>query len=191
MLSDHSDQMNRVLGEWSSSEDKILKDLNELGEQWDEDLSNTDAHYYQQSRQTWRQLTTDIQLVERDLEQLKANFVLNNEILDYDCKVLKFREEERAGLIFRQKRRINRLSERYRRLKEQLDKAGEERRKDENRLIREVEHLRRDCGAMEKKFCTIKAANDAQLESLCQLAEDRIGELLKKVIPTFQILNVT
>ena len=175
--------MDEMLAEWSTNEDHILAQLNELGDRWDDDLAATDEQYYKQTRRTRRHLTADIQLIERELERLKAAFALNNEVLDYDCRVLKLREEERLDVALRQKRRLARLTERFRQLKEELDQAGKERDAEEGRLVKEVEQLRKDCRTMERKFATIKNANDAQLESVCRMAEDRIAELLKKVRP--------
>lgn len=181
LLSDHSTRMDEMLAEWSSSEDRILKELAELGDRWDDDLTETDEQYYRQARDTRRLLTADIQLIERELERLKTSFILNNEVLDYGCRILKLREEERSAVAFRQKRRMARLTERFRQLKEELDQTGKERDAEENKLAKEVEQLRKDCRGMERKFGTIKSANDAQLESVCRMAEDRISELLKKV----------
>jgi uncharacterized protein with von Willebrand factor type A (vWA) domain len=107
--------------------------------------------------------------------------------------VLKLREEERAGLIVRNKRKINRLTDRYRQLKEENDKIEINRQGEEIKLIKEVEHLRTDCDVMERKFSTIKSSNDRQLESICEMAEDRISELLKKVeiyyLPLFVVIS--
>lgn len=170
-----------MLAEWSSTEDQILHELNELGERWVIDLNETDQHYYNECRRTRNSLTDDIQFIESELEKLKTSFTLNNEILDYNCRVLKLREEERASLITRQKRKINKLSDKFRLLKEHSGKATRSAHEEEKKLVREVEHLKNDCEGMERKFAIIKGANDRQLDSLCQLAEDRIGELLKKV----------
>ena len=181
LLEDHSKLMDEMLADWSTSENEIVHELNDIGSQWVEDLAQTDVYYYNECSQTRQRLTTDIQLIEQELEKLKVDFALNNEVLDYNCRVLKLREEERAGLIVRNKRKINRLTDRYRQLKEENDKVEMIRRGEQLKLIKEVEHLRNDCDSMERKFSAIKSANDHQLESVCEMAEDRISELLKKV----------
>ena len=43
------------------------------------------------------------------MEKLKFDFILNNEILDFNCQVLKIREEEKTAFNFRQQRQINRF----------------------------------------------------------------------------------
>lgn len=181
LLSEHSSQMDQMLVEWSTTEDTILRELDEIGDQLIADLNHTDAFYYQECTRTRNNLTDDIHLIERELEKLKASFTLNNEVLDYNCRVLKLREEERASLIVRHKRKINRLTDRYRQLKEESDKISKMHGDEELKRAKEIEHLKTDCESMERKFSIIKTANDRQLESICQLAEDRIAELLKKV----------
>ncbi|KZS13586.1 putative Dynein regulatory complex protein 1 [Daphnia magna] len=177
----HTNLMDQMLADWSASENQIIRELNELGSQWMDDLYQTDVYYYNECTQIRNSLTSDIQLIEQELEKLKVDFALNNEVLDYNCRVLKLREEERAGVIVQHKRKINRLTDRYRQLKEESNKAGQVRREEELKLIKEIEHLRKDCESMECKFSTIKGANDRQLESVCEMAEDRISELLKKL----------
>lgn len=181
LLKDHADQMDRMLADWSSGEDELLAELNRIGDEWADDLEQTDEYYYRETAKTRDRLTDDIQLIERELERLKASFALNNEVLDYNCKVLKLREEERAMLAARQKRKICRLNDRYRRLKEECDRTNQAHRDEEMKLAREVDQLRRDCDNMERKYFSIKNANDRQLEDVCHLAETRIDELLKQV----------
>ena len=181
MLEDHNNLIDKMLADWSTSENEIVGELNDIGSQWVDDLDQTDAYYYNECCRTRNRLTADIQLIEQELEKLKVDFTLNNEVLDYNCRVLKLREEERAGLIVRNKRKINRLTDRYHQLKEENDKIEINRQGEEIKLIKEVEHLRTDCDVMERKFSTIKRSNDRQLESICEMAEDRISELLKKV----------
>nr|CAH0109653.1 unnamed protein product [Daphnia galeata] len=181
LLEDHNNLIDQMLADWSTSENEIVGELNDIGSQWVDDLDQTDAYYYNECCRTRNRLTADIQLIEQELEKLKVDFTLNNEVLDYNCRVLKLREEERAGLIVRNKRKINRLTDRYRQLKEENDKIEINRQGEEIKLIKEVEHLRTDCDVMERKFSTIKSSNDRQLESICEMAEDRISELLKKL----------
>lgn len=186
LLSNHSKQLDDMLADWSSREDEILHRLNDIGQRWAADLNETDAYYYRECSRTRNTLTDDIQSIEQELEKLKTTFALNNEVLDYNCKVLKLREEERAAVILRHKRRINRLVDRYRALKEQTDKAIKSRSEEEMKVVKEIQQLRSDCDSMERKFVTIKTANDRQLDSVCQLAEERIDQLLNKVNPNIQ-----
>ena len=46
--------------------------------------------------------------MERAMDKLKCDLVLSNEVLDFNCRVLKIREEERAAFNVRQQRQINR-----------------------------------------------------------------------------------
>ena len=181
LLQEHGSQLDRLLLEWSTTESEILCELTLLGDRWDQDLDATDKQYHSQSHYARHSLTDDIQLIESELEQLKASFLLNNEVLDYNCRVLKMREEERVALAQRQKRRIDRLTERCRKLRDELDQSAYIRRKDELKLVKENQQLRLDCDNMERKFRTIKTSNDHQLEAVSLKAETRITELLKKV----------
>ena len=170
-----------MLADWSNKEDQIARQFNEIGQNWAKDLTDTDTYYYLECCRTRNVLKDDIQRIEQELEKLKTKFALNNEQLDFNCGVLKLREEERAAIILRHKRKINRLVDRYRQLREETDKAVKYRREQELKTIKEIEQLRIDCDSMERKFATIKTSNDRQLDSVCQLAEKRIDQLLEKV----------
>lgn len=171
-----------MLNELSTEEDLILTELNESGERWCQDLRETDRHYYNSARETRQTLTDNIYHVETELEKLKADFSLNNEVLDYNCKILKMREQERADFAYRQKRKIARLTERYQQLKVEYDKSQKKRTEEKVKLQKQIDRLKLDCKAMEMKYFTIKNTNDRQLEDLCDMAEERLDQLLFQVL---------
>lgn len=55
-------------------------------------------------------LETDVQVLEQQLQQMRATYQLNTEKLEYNFQVLKKREEENGTILGAQKRKINRLT---------------------------------------------------------------------------------
>lgn len=58
-------------------------------------------------------LETDVQILEQQLQQMKATYQLNTEKLEYNYQVLKKRDEENSITVNQQKRRITRMNVRY------------------------------------------------------------------------------
>ena len=55
-------------------------------------------------------LETDIQVLEQQLQTMKATYQLNTEKLEYNFQILKKRDEENTVVVNQQKRKITRLS---------------------------------------------------------------------------------
>jgi dynein regulatry complex protein 1 len=55
-------------------------------------------------------LETDVQVLEQQLQQMRATYQLNTEKLEYNFQVLKKREEENGTILGAQKRKITRLT---------------------------------------------------------------------------------
>ncbi|KAJ3022132.1 hypothetical protein HKX48_006961 [Thoreauomyces humboldtii] len=56
-------------------------------------------------------LETDVQVLEQQLQQMRATYQLNTEKLEYNYQVLKKRDEENGTILGTQKRKIGRLTE--------------------------------------------------------------------------------
>uniref|UniRef100_A0A452HA64 Dynein regulatory complex protein 1 n=1 Tax=Gopherus agassizii TaxID=38772 RepID=A0A452HA64_9SAUR len=68
------------------------------------------------------QLENDVQILEQQLQQMKAIYQLNQEKLEYNFQVLKKRDEENTIIKSQQKRKLNRLHDVLNALRMKLDK---------------------------------------------------------------------
>lgn len=76
-------------------------------DQFHEEMYRLHVNHEEEYRETRISLETDIQMLEQELEQIKALCLLNSEKLDYNYQVLKKREEENVYIKNHQKRRLN------------------------------------------------------------------------------------
>ena len=67
-------------------------------------------------------LETDVQILEQQLQQMKATYQLNQEKLAYNYQVLQKRDEENAKTKAQQKRKITKLQDSLTNLKKKLAK---------------------------------------------------------------------
>merc|ERR1711962_1456303 len=79
-------------------------------------------------------LETDVQVLEQQLQQMKATYQLNQEKLEYNFQVLKKRDEENTITKSQQKRKITRLQDLLNNLKQKLKKQ-EKSYNDENQTL--------------------------------------------------------
>merc|ERR550519_759744 len=67
-------------------------------------------------------LETDVQILEQQLQQMKATYQLNQEKLEYNFQVLKKRDDENTITKSQQKRKITRLQDLLNNLRLKLNK---------------------------------------------------------------------
>lgn len=81
---------------------RVDSNLNEL-----ENLRTSDGEEYNVVK---IKLETDVQVLEQQLQQMRATYQLNTEKLEYNYQVLKKRDEENGMILSAQKRKITRLT---------------------------------------------------------------------------------
>jgi len=122
-------------------------------------------------------LETDVQILEQQLQQMKATYQLNQEKLEYNFQVLKKRDEENMITKNQQKRRITKLQDQANKLNTKLRKQ-QKFYKDENQMLTEEYHriarqykdlhrkMRNFSQLDYKRFCDIWLMNEAELRKL-------------------------
>merc|ERR550519_1725070 len=81
-------------------------------------------------------LETDVQILEQQLQQMRATYQLNQEKLEYNFQVLKKRDDENTITKSQQKRKITRMQDVLNALRQKLAKQ-EKAYKDENTQLSE------------------------------------------------------
>ncbi|KAJ9601346.1 hypothetical protein L9F63_000484, partial [Diploptera punctata] len=83
-------------------------------------------------------LETDIQILQQELEQVKAQCLMNSEKLVYNFQVLKKREEENLIVRAEQKRRINRLRDNVNALRKKVAETEKSMNSESTKLTEEI-----------------------------------------------------
>nr|CAD7426698.1 unnamed protein product [Timema monikensis] len=127
------------------------------------------------------QLETDLQVLQQELEQVKALCLLNMEKLDYNYQVLKKRDEENIIMKSQQKRRINKLQDMVNVLRRRIVETERSSSQETTRLTEEVVRLHRNIVDIENKAGHFTQVNDSKYNQLWQLNTDTARALLDKV----------
>ncbi|KAJ1328594.1 hypothetical protein BSLG_010326 [Batrachochytrium salamandrivorans] len=86
-------------------------------------------------------LETDVQVLEKQLQQMRATYQLNTEKLEYNFQVLKKREEENGTILGAQKRKINRLTDHLNILKSKATKQERTFQQENTSLTDDYSHI--------------------------------------------------
>lgn len=138
-------------------------------------------------------LEQDVQVLEQQLQLMKATYQLNQEKLEYNFQVLKKRDEESTVIKSQQKRKLNRLHDalnsqrqKYARLVKQSDTENRTLTSDYKRLVQQFQELQKALRHFaivdEENFREIWLMNEEEAKHLISQAFD-----VARVIQTQQL----
>ncbi|GCB65660.1 hypothetical protein scyTo_0000449 [Scyliorhinus torazame] len=134
-------------------------------------------------------LETDVEILEQQLEQMKAIYQLNQEKLEYNFQVLKKRDEENTITKSQQKRRITRQHDILNRLMGKLAKQ-EKMYREENRNLTEqyarTVELYKDLQEKMRRFSAIDAK---KFEGIWLMNEKEAKDLVSKALDADRIIH--
>ncbi|XP_006835358.1 PREDICTED: dynein regulatory complex protein 1 [Chrysochloris asiatica] len=128
-------------------------------------------------------LEQDVQVLEQQLQQMKATYQLNQEKLEYNFQVLKKRDEESTVIKSQQKRKINRLHDvlnnlrsKYTKQVKQFQEENQSLTSDYKRLVLQFKELQRAMRHFalidDEKFREIWLMNEEEAKDLISRAFD-------------------
>eukprot|EP00794_Sanderia_malayensis_P011982 gene11982-13220_t len=134
-------------------------------------------------------LETDVQILEQNLQQMKATYQLNQEKLEYNFQVLKKRDEENTITKSQQKRKITRLQDLLNNLK-QKSKKQEKQFNDENQsLTDDLKRITEQYKELQKKFRHFQITDDKKFNDIWLMNEEGAKSLVKDVLAYDEIIH--
>ncbi|KFZ62841.1 Dynein regulatory complex protein 1, partial [Podiceps cristatus] len=122
------------------------------------------------------QLENDVQNLEKQLQQMKAVYQLNQEKLEYNLQVLKKRDEENTIIRSQQKRKLNRLHSLLQNLRTKLAKQEKQFREENQGLAADCEPVsllhRHFAVSDAEKFTEVWLMNEEEAKGLMRKALD-------------------
>nr|CAB3256639.1 dynein regulatory complex protein 1-like [Phallusia mammillata] len=134
-------------------------------------------------------LETDVQILEQQLQQMKATYQLNQEKLEYNFQVLKKRDEENTITKSQQKRKITRLQDALNSFRIKLSKQ-EKHYKDENQsLVDEYKRIADQYKELHKKMRHFSATDRKKFEDVWRMNEEEVQSLVEKVLKADETIH--
>ncbi|XP_053314603.1 dynein regulatory complex protein 1 [Spea bombifrons] len=134
-------------------------------------------------------LETDVQILQQQLQQMKATYQLNQEKLEYNYQVLKKRDEENTITKSQQKRRITRLQDVLNNLRIKLDKQVKECREQNAAQSDDIQRLAEQCQDLQKKMRHFAAADAKKFHDIWVMNEEEMKGLVHRALEADRIIQ--
>lgn len=127
-------------------------------------------------------LETDIQILQQQIQQMKATFQLNAEKLEYNFQVLRKRDDENTVTISQQKRKITRLQDTLNTQKGRLAKQEKGHHDELHSLMEEYRKNTEQYRELQKKVKHFQLTDAKRFHDIWLMNEERVRSLAKEVL---------
>ncbi|KAM3932447.1 dynein regulatory complex protein 1 isoform 2-T2 [Leptodactylus fuscus] len=134
-------------------------------------------------------LETDVQILQQQLQQMKATYQLNQEKLEYNFQVLKKRDEENTITKSQQKRRITRLQDVVNNLKIKLEKQIKQYREENQALSDDFKRIAEQYKELQKKLRHFAAVDAKKFQDIWVMNEEEMKQLVQKALEVDRIIH--
>ncbi|PIK61177.1 putative dynein regulatory complex protein 1 [Apostichopus japonicus] len=155
-------------------------------EQQIQHLRIQDAEEYNQVK---IKLETDVQVLEQQLQQMKATYQLNQEKLEYNFQVLKKRDEENTITKSQQKRKLTRLQDVMNNMRIKLAKQEKQYREENQNLADDYKRITEQFKELQKKSKHFQATDTKKFYDVWCMNEEEVKQLAQKLLEQNRIIT--
>ncbi|KAM6179386.1 dynein regulatory complex protein 1 isoform 3-T3 [Erethizon dorsatum] len=134
-------------------------------------------------------LEQDVQVLEQQLQQMKATYQLNQEKLEYNFQVLKKRDEESTVIKSQQKRKINRLHDKLNNLRSKYAKQVKQFQEENQALTTDYKRLVMQFKEIQKSLRHFALIDDEKFREIWLMNEEEAKGLISKAFDVDRIIH--
>jgi len=134
-------------------------------------------------------LEIDVQVLEQQLQQMRATYQLNTEKLEYNYQVLNKREEENIAILTSQKRKITRLSDIINVLHNKINNQDKQFNQENQSLNEDFKRITDQFKGLQKKFRHFQICNKIQFKNIWKMKEEETHELMHKLLQADKVIT--
>ncbi|XP_066864042.1 dynein regulatory complex protein 1 [Kogia breviceps] len=134
-------------------------------------------------------LEQDVQILEQQLQQMKATYQLNQEKLEYNFQVLKKKDEESTVIKSQQKRKINCLHDVLNNLRSKYNKQVKQFQEENQSLTSGYKRLVMQFKEMQKAMRHFALIDDKQFREIWLMNEEEAKDLLSRAFDVDRIIH--
>ncbi|NXS69151.1 DRC1 protein, partial [Pandion haliaetus] len=135
------------------------------------------------------QLENDVQNLERQLQQMKAVYQLNQEKLEYNLQVLKKQDEESTIIRSQQKRKLNRLHSLLNNLRTKLASQEKQFREENYSLAADCERITGQCKEVQRRMRRFAVSNAEKFTEVWLMNEEEAKGLMRKALDADRVIH--
>ncbi len=181
LLDTQQAEWEKAIGERSSKEKEFLEAREKRIEENERQIQHLRVRNAEEFNRVKIKLETDIQILQQQIQQMKATFQLNAEKLEYNFQVLKKRDEENNVTISLQKRRITRLQDTLNNLRGKLSKQEKTCQAELQALMEEYRKNTEQYRELQKKVKHFQLTDHRRFHDIWRMNEDKVRSLAKEV----------
>ncbi|XP_077008462.1 dynein regulatory complex protein 1 isoform X2 [Tamandua tetradactyla] len=134
-------------------------------------------------------LEQDVQILEQQLQQMKATYQLNQEKLEYNFQVLKKRDEESTVIKSQQKRKINRLHDILNNLRSKYTRQIKQFQEDNQALTSDYKRLVMQFKELQKAMRHFALIDDQKFREIWLMNEEEAKDLIGKAFSVDRVIH--
>ncbi|XP_008593179.1 PREDICTED: dynein regulatory complex protein 1-like, partial [Galeopterus variegatus] len=134
-------------------------------------------------------LEQDVQILEQQLQHMKATYQLNQEKLEYNFQVLKKRDEESTVIKSQQKRKINRLHDILNNLRSKYAKQIKQFQEENQSLTSDYKRLVMQFKELQKAMRHFALIDDEKFREIWLMNEEEAKDLIGRALDVDRIIH--
>ncbi|XP_007470864.1 PREDICTED: dynein regulatory complex protein 1 isoform X2 [Lipotes vexillifer] len=134
-------------------------------------------------------LEQDVQILEQQLQQMKATYQLNQEKLEYNFQVLKKRDEESTVIKSQQKSKINCLHDVLNNLRSKYNKQVKQFQEENQSLTSDYKRLVTQFKEMQKAIRHFALIDDKQFREIWLMNEEEAKDLISRAFDVDRVIH--
>lgn len=149
-------------------------------------IRSTDAEDYTNLKVT---LENNIQLLEQQLEEMRATYQLNTEKLEYNHAVLEERDQENKQTVEHHRQRLRRLKEALSSHKQRFYKQDGKFKSDNQELTEEYKRVTDQFKDLQRKFRHFEMVDHKKYREVWDMNEENVMETVRNVLTADEIIH--
>ncbi|KAM9616571.1 dynein regulatory complex protein 1 isoform 2-T2 [Morphnus guianensis] len=135
------------------------------------------------------QLENDVQNLERQLQQMKAVYQLNQEKLEYNLQVLRKQDEENTIIRSQQKRKLNRLHSLLNNLRTKLANQEKQFGEENHSLAADCERITGQCKEVQRRMRHFAVSDAEKFAEVWLMNEEEAKGLMRKALDADRVIH--
>uniref|UniRef100_A0A452RPG3 Dynein regulatory complex protein 1 n=1 Tax=Ursus americanus TaxID=9643 RepID=A0A452RPG3_URSAM len=189
LLTSNKKKWERALQAHSAKELEYLMNRIKKVEGYEKQLNKQRIWDWEDYNMIKIRLEQDVQVLEQQLQQMKATYQLNQEKLEYNCQVLKKRDEESTVIKSQQKRKINRLHDTLNNLRSKYAQQIRQFQEENQSLTSDYKRLVMQFKELQKAMRHFAVVDDKQFREIWLMNEEEAKDLMSRALDVDRIIH--
>uniref|UniRef100_A0A8C0ME43 Dynein regulatory complex protein 1 n=1 Tax=Canis lupus familiaris TaxID=9615 RepID=A0A8C0ME43_CANLF len=189
LLTSNKKKWERALQAHNAKELEYLMNRIKKVEDYEKQLNKQRIWDWEEYNMIKIKLEQDVQILEQQLQQMKATYQLNQEKLEYNFQVLKKRDEESTVIKSQQKRKINRLHDTLNNLRSKYAKQIKQFQEENQSLTSDYKRLVMQFKELQKAMRHFALIDEKQFREIWLMNEEEAKELISRAFDVDRIIH--